>query len=155
MELPEPWPNQPPGWTGLGRGWAGRWLDSPEPVSVYAQSHWIAEVNGRPQVIMLGERTPRLLFQAQGLAFILTLRGNPIPSLWRQPWPLQGKCQGTWLGDWPRVVPFPSEPLVLSTWQQRVHALNQAFQFPLPPEPTAPPGRCWDCPARNLCADRT
>ena len=154
QDVPDPWPDRPPGWRHSGRTWARSWLNSPPPIEVHARSHWIAEEEGHPQVIMLGDSTHHLLFQAQVIGFILTLRGNPPAGLWRQPWPTQGKTQGTWLGDWPMVVPLTARPLTFQSWTRQVLRVQQALQHPFPPGATSAPAHCWDCLARNLCSDR-
>lgn len=149
--LPLPWPARPPGWSGSGRSWGRPIL---EVEGIFGQADWLLEVGARPLLVMLGDATRGLRARAGLLSALLRLRGNvPLPVL-RQPWPI-GRLPETWLGDWPSVLSLRSIAVDPVSLLQRVDQLQQDLASLELPRPSAPRSRCWDCPARELCGDRS
>lgn len=149
--LPSPWPARPPGWRGSGRSWSRPVL---EHDGIFGRTDWLLEVEAAPALVMLGDATRGLRARSELLSIILQLRGHPPSQVLRQPWP-GGRLPDTWLGEWPSVVPLRMarvNPAFLLRW---VGLLQDDLASLVLPRPSAPRSRCWDCPGREFCGDRS
>ena len=152
--LPSPWSCRPPGWTGVGRSWARRVLEVKALEGFHGQTDWILETHAEPELVLLGDASRGLRSRAGLLAGLLVLRGHPPRRILRQPWPI-GRLPDTWLGAWPPLVPLRgvvTEPAVL---ERQLRLLREDVLAMALPRPSVPQARCWDCPAREFCGDRT
>ena len=151
-ELPSPWPDHPPGWQGPGKGWARPFLDAPPEWGLNARADWLLERNGQPELVFLGPPTPTLRLRARLTGTLMMLRGNPEVMLSWQGWP-RNWASGTWLGEWPRVLPLRLPLVQPEALAASLDRLRRDLDHPWPPAKSTPTARCWDCPASRLCAD--
>lgn len=151
-DLPHPWPRLPPGWPGSPRGWARAAVAAEAPWHLHGRADWLLEVEGRPVLVALGPPTPSIRLRLRLLAALLVLRGNPPPRTFHQPWPSSGPVE-LWTAPWPRVRPLGLAPFPLPLLAQLAAHIREDLESPLPPPRSAPPHRCWDCPAFPRCAE--
>jgi hypothetical protein len=150
--LPSPWPDHPPGWQGPGKGWGRPFLDAPPEWGLTTRADWLLDRKGIPELVFLGPPTPTLRFRARLTATLVMLRGNSEVKLGWQGWPCNG-ASGTWLGEWPRVLPLRLPLVKLEALAASLDELRHDLDHPWPPARSTAKSHCWDCPASRLCAD--